>query len=203
MSTEHERKLNLAKQRRFQERHPDYDRKRFKLRSIRACRFGSNWNLFRTYELADPRDEEQKPLLIGYCLRGGPPWESLWKVKDVSYGLWASWMRDLAALRLTPVDKVGWALGRVAPLSRLLARYLVRERLKLIRTEGQPTWLLNLPRGRIARVHEDGRVQRYSSITNATQLTGLLMRDIAWWVDEVRGRDGWKWFEDRCFEDQQ
>ena len=192
---EHER--NRAKRMRFYHRHREELRRQEKFDRIIACKT-SNSSLFRTYELADPRDEEQKPLLVGFCVRGVLPWEALWKVKDVSYGLWASWMRNLASLRLTPVDRRGWALGRAAALPQPLAQYLVRERLKLIRTEGQPRWLLNLPRKRIGCVHEDGRVLRYPGVRYANRITGFTVLDLELWINTTRGKDGWKWFDDRA-----
>ena len=99
--TEHERERGCAKSRRFYERHgPRYSGERLK----RARRYRQAIKITSakccTFELADPRDDERKPLFIGvgYTLMV-PVWAVYWSLRNVSHapGLFGS-------MNLTPWD---------------------------------------------------------------------------------------------------
>jgi hypothetical protein len=212
MSTPEERAANVAKQRRFQERHPDYEKKRFKRNPLMRRIEGGK---FRTFELADPRDSERLPRIIGFCWANrGPVWEALWSVRCLSQSRWAAWLRELDSLNLKPVERLQWALGRVVGISRLLAHDLVAVRLRDIntRTTGDPVtpppWLLrnieaigarDVVRTPVACLRPDGSISRYPSIADASRankiITEVSLRHWIWTIShDPRGN---LWFDDK------
>jgi hypothetical protein len=213
MSTEHERALNRAKQRRFQLRHFPQLMEERELRrarrppSLRSCSF-------RTFELLDPRTDQLR--IVGCCKTPGRPWAGLWSVRYVSRSRWAAWLRELDALNLEPKEQFGWAVGIAHPVTYTCARLLVDLRVRQINeaTTGSqriaPLWLLRLPQGfqyltpagqeprrrltPVGRVHVDGRIERYPTTTHAKQIVRTyLVNDYVFLAATV---NGWTWFDD-------
>ena len=92
MSTPEERAANAAKWLRFSKRHPRY-REAYRRRD--PYKMPHTGSKFRTFELADPRDPDQTPRLIGWCRTiVKPVWASLWSAKEISLSKWAAWMRN-------------------------------------------------------------------------------------------------------------
>ncbi len=216
MPTDHERERNRAKQKRFQKRHPGYIYNYVKQKRLRNPQPKKYTAKHRTFELADPRDEERLPRLIGYCkITTHPVWSALWAVKDISNSRWAAWFRELAALGLTPVERFGWACGSIIPINRHLAHRLVAERVRHINrmTKGNPyvapPWLLRTiegARGRyahqysIGRLFSDGRVERFTGMKEAARIIGISTKNInmlTYWIHTASmGADGCVWFDD-------
>jgi hypothetical protein len=210
MPTDHERDRNRAKQKQFQKRHPGYRYRYVKLKRILNPDFYDYQAHFRTFELVDPRDEEPLPRVIGYCkVTNQPVWSTLWALKDISGSHWAAWLRELATLGLTPVERLGWALGTVIPINRCLARRLAHERVKRINqlTTGKlherPSWLLRgvdeapYRRHPVGRLFPDGRVERFKRMRDAVAVMGPSARAyLAYWIQTLSGPGGCIWFDD-------
>ena len=131
MSTEEEKARNRAKQARFKQRHPDYGRKQKARALITPTLLTRRQAGFRIFELADPRDLDNLPRLIGYCRRDVTPvWTNFWLAKDHSKSLWASWLRELSSLGLEPVELKAGMLGIAEGLRETLAQRLVTLRLR-------------------------------------------------------------------------
>jgi hypothetical protein len=212
MPTDHQRECNRAKQKRFRQRHPGYNYRQIKRKRILNPVFRKYLAKHRTFELADPRDADRLPRVVGYCrITLHPAWSALWAAKDISRGRWAAWLRELAALDLVPVERFGWACGLVLPINRSLARRLVAARIRQIsqQTTGDPRlappWLLRTfgnMKGRhacpVGRLFPDGRVERFRSIREAAERVGpSLSALIVYWV-QIAGADsdGCVWFDD-------
>ncbi|MGA2059119.1 MAG: hypothetical protein ABSG67_01460 [Thermoguttaceae bacterium] len=210
MTTEDERRRNREKQKRFQKRHPgynDYYCKRKRLLNPQPKKYSAQ---HRTFELADPRDQDRLPCIVGYCkITTFPVWSALWAVKDISNSRWAAWFRELAALGLMPVERLGWSCGSIIPISMNLAHRLVVMRIAQINrlSTGNPftapSWLLrDIDVGKVrsypvGRVYPDGRVERFASIKKAVRITGYVPFRINYWI-HIAGRssDGCIWFDD-------
>ena len=210
MSTPEQRAANRAKVKRYWQNHPEY-----------RIRNRSEWHekqspvgAYRTFELADPRDPEQLPCLIGFGLvKTVPIWKPFWDVRLLSHSKWAFWLRDLERAGLVPVERTQWSLGKFLPLSAVLSHDLVQIRLREIneKTTGDPNtpppWSLRnmeaLKNGPVIRVavaclRPDGSVSRYASVGEAAKAndihTEVSLRRWVWLI----GYDpkGNLWFDD-------
>jgi len=144
---------------------------------------------YRTFELADPRDTDLVPRLVGYCrAKQRPVWKSLWALKCFSDAKWAVWFRDMEAAGVEPVEKSGWAIGIAMPIHLRLAQLLVTARVKQLyemgSDPGNPSpWLCNVlrtrgkGRRRIGRLLPDGTVERFESLCKAARAAGIA---VAW-----------------------
>ncbi len=201
--------MNRAKVKRFHERNPDYFKDRKKLKKLNNPTYRTeNTGAFRTYELIDPRDEDRFPRVVGYCPKVvRPVWSNLWAVRAHSTSRWAEWFRELDALGLTPLERFGWALGLTLAINIQLSQSLVLSRVHRIGelTTGDPCklppWLLRPVEWTedrpVARLHADGRVERFRSLAEARKLSGVDQFIIKHWVHVAStGRDGCIWFDD-------
>jgi hypothetical protein len=209
MSTEEEKAANRAKQARFQARHPGYQRKHAARRRIKPKMAAVGDGEFRIFELADPRDPDKLPRLIGYCRRSVTPvWSNYWLAKDHSKAPWAAWLRELCSLGLQPVELPTGMFGIATGLSEHLATRLVRLRVRRMNNVvmGNPSiappWSLrnvaacrgNYGRLPVGCLSSDG-VIHYANARQAYKSIGL--RDILILVERVDfDKHGRLWFED-------
>jgi hypothetical protein len=203
MTPEEARLANLAKQKRFHERHPHYRReeiKRAKLLNPQLNGFRGHYKSCRTYELFDPRDPEQFPRMVGYTQSAiVPVWANLWKVKRFSRARWASWLLDLEAEGLEPAERAGWAIGTVVPIGYRLAQRLVKTRVKQIQSAGGDRLLRPDLCKSVWSLDADGRLTRYDSLLEAGRAQGFrrISQDHAVFraVETVTTYDGKLWFD--------
>ena len=129
---EQQRAANLAKQKRFRRQHPRYKYRHDPLH-LRKCPDEEYQASYRTFELADPRDPDMLPRVIGYARTDvAPAWDGLWSVRYLSRSRWAAWLRELETLRLKPVVRPFCTLGAVLPIGHVAAHRIVQLRLQTI-----------------------------------------------------------------------
>jgi hypothetical protein len=211
MSTPEERAKTRAKVRRFRARHRGYDKKysdraaeRKYLNpppaSVRSL-VNANREPFRTFELVDPRDPEQLPHIISYCpIEARPVWSLLWACRNYSHARWARWFRTLDKLGLEPVERLGWSVGRIVPLSYRTADMLVRARIQQVckAVGGVPKWLYNAASSTTPGcVYPDGRVLHFPTLASAARTAGVSQAAFQrYLITSMPMPDGSIWFED-------
>jgi hypothetical protein len=192
MSTPDQRARNLAKQKRFKERHPGYAKKYQKRPLYRSVRFGN----YRVFELCDPRDPEQLPHVIAYMPKYVDPlWSRFWMLRDVSRSYWASWMRDLDKAGLQPKLRHGWAIK--TSVSRSLAAQLVLERADEVarivncKPNTYPVWLFRPVKldKEYSCISKRGQIIRFKGFTEMLKAGGQGV------VDILGVKNGWRFFD--------
>ncbi len=220
MPTEEERRLNRERQKRFYRRHPERKRARAMKKQLQKRIFSPFPKLtlasFRVFELIDPRDGDRLPKIVGHCkIPEGPVWTALWSVRNESRSPWAAWLRELDALHLKPEEVAERSLGKYVPLTFEFVRKLVDMRVRQINslTTGSeliaPPWLLRIwwpfrhpgqkrlhLRRPVGRMHRDGRVEHYPTLTAASLATEIEQPHIEQLVKSVVTRREWTWFDD-------
>ena len=98
------------------------------------------------FELADPRETDNAPHLIGVGeVKLRPVWANFWNLRMHSLSRWASWFCELESLGLRPVEK--YVLGRSVPFACNIARRLARMRIRSLSLQSTgneltcPSWL--------------------------------------------------------------
>jgi hypothetical protein len=162
----------------------------------------------RAYELIYPADWPTFGGLPAYVAvgTGDKPWERLWELRDISGSRLSMWFRSLAASGLQPQESNRW-LPRT-PMTHRTATKVARLRLRQIErwAGGWPVWLLNDRPGRpakppkalrpVARVFNDGRVDRFPSTWAAARAMRTTPEGVRWWLRSGRAdRDGARWVE--------
>jgi len=210
LSTEDEKARNRAKQARFQERHPGYRHKGDAKRQIKPTLFRDAAGKYRMFELADPRDLDELPRIIGYCKCNiDPVWANFWLAKDHSKACWASWLRELASLGLQPVELKKMVLGSVVGISKELARNLTVLRVRQMNeiTTGNPLFpppwsFRNLMTYKCQRIQQrvaclsTGRAIYFANSDEARRMTGI--SNVSEFIRRVDfDSQGRLWFEDQ------
>jgi hypothetical protein len=200
--------MNRDRQRRFQKRHPEWEKNRREVKKRRAiCNgtytVGLGDGRYRTFELADPRDENLLPHVLGYGeVTNNAVWEPLWSVRNASRSRWAQWFRELDALYLEPKEIDGWSVGLAIPVNDHFARSALayrRRYLNLLATGSEriaPEWLLRVDRPLCVGRVRDGLIERFSSIKEAHAATAIPLNRLRRLIDVSGTRDGWTWFDD-------
>ena len=100
-------------------RHPHYNQ-RYLDRKDPLCLLDKDRNTpanYRTFELADPRDSNLLPCLVGYTNTFvSPVWSRFLVVAHSSQSRWAKWLLDLTALGLEPMERPLSSLGVAVPI---------------------------------------------------------------------------------------
>jgi len=198
MSTDHERALNRAKQKRFQERHPGYQRELEKKRRANKPPQLICTGNYRTFELCDPLDSTKFPRVIAYCdYTTKPVWAKMWAVRDYSKSAWAKWFRALDKMRLEPEERESpWNVGVIHAVSEIIAAYAVRSRLRRVKMLAGDSWLLRSTFSRVAYLTPQTGVVRFDSIQQAAQEIGAHRDTIRKYVAAIKTLDGRTWFDD-------
>jgi hypothetical protein len=159
MSVESDR----AKIKRFHARHPDYRKQVNRRKKLRSQLLPHVVGVYQTFELADPRDETNRPRIISY---GHISWQPIWKqfllVSGVCNAPWASWLRGLLEAGVEPIERVESAVGHYFPVSQTFAMACVQMRFHQLNREHTgnikvtPVWLLNRPKGRYRYITKAG-----------------------------------------------
>ena len=201
MSTDHERALNRAKQKRFHERHPGYQAEKVrkkKARELPTLRCTGN---YRTFELCDPFDPDKFPRVVTYCrVTTKPVWAKMWEVRHHSFSQWAKWFCALEKMGLEPEEReTPWNVGVIFPVNLFVATYAVKSRLQRIKAllGVDSCWLLRgvIP-PRVAYLTPQDGVKRFKSIAQAVRETGVSYRVIRECVSEIATQNGRTWFDD-------
>lgn len=198
MSTEHERALNRAKQKRFRERHPDYHREWEKKRQANKPLALICTGNYRTFELCDPLDPKKFPRIVAYCHHTTKPvWAKMWAVRNYSKSEWAKWFRALDKMGLKPEERISpWNVGVIHAVNEVIAEYAIRSRLRRLKILAGDSWLLRSAFSHVAYLTPQTGVVRFNSISQAVRETGLSQGTIKKCVTMIKTSDGRTWFDD-------